>query len=340
MTGDRGFSKCPVVEVEIPQTVSIMDRAFQDCPDLLRFTCAEPESPREGEAPPETHIGARAFQGCGKLAEVVLAESVVSLGTYAFKDCTSLKTVRGRRARARRGGGAAGRRRGGRRRGLQAWCVTHRMRRRRMRPRRGAGVPPAAWNSPDPTRIASHGQVTIPESVSITGMRVFNGCDHLAEVTISGGLRTIARSSYSTRPPRVSAVPHPAPPNLPPSLRPPSPPPPSPARLLTARVFSFLQHVVPGLRGPQEGHDPRRRQDHRRHGLPELHRTQDHHAPGLHRRHRTKGLRGMQGPVQSPRPGPSGCSRRPRSPCPPRRPPCLVQQQRTARRCRLVGPSS
>ena len=83
--GDYAFCGCTVLtSIEIPSSVtSIGDYAFKYCSGLTSV-----EIPNS-----VTSIGEQAFRGCTGLTSITIPNSVTSIGDYAFENCTELKTV-------------------------------------------------------------------------------------------------------------------------------------------------------------------------------------------------------------------------------------------------------
>lgn len=80
VVGERAFEKCPRLK-SVKLNVKGMEKgAFSFCRELERVEIGTAEA-----------VGEMAFFGCGKLAEVVLSESVTELGARCFEECVSLE---------------------------------------------------------------------------------------------------------------------------------------------------------------------------------------------------------------------------------------------------------
>lgn len=84
LSGFQGVKGCPLVtELDIPASVTNIDRAFTDCAYLEKVMLHDGlES-----------IGTNAFDGCSALKEVVIPNTVTTLGYRAFYKCTSLERL-------------------------------------------------------------------------------------------------------------------------------------------------------------------------------------------------------------------------------------------------------
>lgn len=84
LSGFQGVKGCPLVtELDIPASVTNIDRAFTDCAYLEKVTLHDGlES-----------IGTNAFDGCSALKEMVIPNTVTTLGYRAFYKCTSLEKL-------------------------------------------------------------------------------------------------------------------------------------------------------------------------------------------------------------------------------------------------------
>ena len=84
--GSSTFSYCTSLEsIHIPDTVELIDGScFYGCESLSEVNM--PES--------LTTIGQSAFNGCSSLTgDIVLSDSVISLGLNAFTDCTGIHSI-------------------------------------------------------------------------------------------------------------------------------------------------------------------------------------------------------------------------------------------------------
>ena len=87
--GQYAFQECAeLAELDIPESVTkIDDYAFNKCTKLTTVTFA-------GQTPLLSNIGANAFYGCQKLANITLPNKVETIGQSAFYGCTSLTSIR------------------------------------------------------------------------------------------------------------------------------------------------------------------------------------------------------------------------------------------------------
>ncbi len=75
-----------LTEIFIPNTVTYVGvGAFRNCTNLTRVVFEE--------GSPLTTLGSSLFEGCTKLAEVVLPQNLASISPAMFKNCASLKTL-------------------------------------------------------------------------------------------------------------------------------------------------------------------------------------------------------------------------------------------------------
>ncbi|MDR2267381.1 MAG: InlB B-repeat-containing protein, partial [Christensenellaceae bacterium] len=82
LIGTSAFRESKITSITIGESLtSISDHAFRDCTKLTTVTIKR------------ASIGARAFQGCISLVNVVLGDDITSIDTYAFYGCTALETI-------------------------------------------------------------------------------------------------------------------------------------------------------------------------------------------------------------------------------------------------------
>lgn len=84
LSGFQGVRGCPLVEeLDIPASVTDIERAFSTCASLKKVTMHDGlES-----------IGTSAFEGCESLQDVVIPDTVTKLGYRAFAKCVSLEKL-------------------------------------------------------------------------------------------------------------------------------------------------------------------------------------------------------------------------------------------------------
>lgn len=106
IVGDSAFKGCTsLTEITFPETVySLEAHVFQDCPNLatvnlsdtmrnLGFECFKGSNITSISIPAGLlYIEGGCFEGCKNLGSIDLP-GLTLLGEYAFKDCTSLKSV-------------------------------------------------------------------------------------------------------------------------------------------------------------------------------------------------------------------------------------------------------
>ena len=87
--GQYAFQECAELsELDIPESVTkIDDYAFNKCTKLTTVTFS-------GQTPLLNSIGANAFYGCQKLANITLPDKLEAIGQSAFYGCTNLISVR------------------------------------------------------------------------------------------------------------------------------------------------------------------------------------------------------------------------------------------------------
>lgn len=80
----RGFSKCSGIEkIVLHMNIkSLWTAAFNGCTDLTNI-----------EMPGVTDIGYASFGGCSGLKQVILPESLISVGIWAFAGCNNIQTI-------------------------------------------------------------------------------------------------------------------------------------------------------------------------------------------------------------------------------------------------------
>lgn len=71
-----------LIKVKIPDTVTDIDRAFQDCQWLMNVKIPDSVTKIDG-----------AFGGCNRLKRITIPESVTVIGEGAFLSCTNLKKI-------------------------------------------------------------------------------------------------------------------------------------------------------------------------------------------------------------------------------------------------------
>ena len=104
--GMEAFCDCALKTVVLPEKLTQVDEyVFQDCTKLKKatFTGATPVGKgmfsktalEEIPAGPITKIQERAFEKCVNIKNAVIPDTVTEIGSEAFLDCTSLKTLSG-----------------------------------------------------------------------------------------------------------------------------------------------------------------------------------------------------------------------------------------------------
>ena len=109
--------------------------------------------PSKIEGKPVTSIGSFAFRGCSSLTSVTIGNSVTSIGSYAFYDCSSLASITIPNSVASIGGWAFG------------YC-------------------------------SSLTSITIPDGVTSIGDSAFFGCSSLTSITIPNSVTSIGDSAF------------------------------------------------------------------------------------------------------------------------------------------------
>lgn len=84
LSGFQGVRGCPLVtELDIPSSVTNIDRAFATCANLEKVTLHDGLQT----------IGTSAFEGCSALQEVVIPNTVTTLGYRSFYKCSSMEKL-------------------------------------------------------------------------------------------------------------------------------------------------------------------------------------------------------------------------------------------------------